>query len=63
MQQYVICAEKNHTNLAKNKYFCKVIDHCKYRDVTYSICNLRFNVSYEIPVIFHNFQTMNIILL
>ena len=39
------------------------MDHCKYRDVTYSICNLRFNASYEIPVISHNFQTMNIILL
>ena len=46
--------KKNHTNVAKNETFCKVMDHCKYRDVTYSICNLRFNVSYEIPVVLHN---------
>ena len=26
----------------------------KYRDAAHSICNLKFNVPNEIPVVFHN---------
>ena len=37
--------------------------HChftgKYRDATHSICNLRFNVLNEIPVVFHNHSNYN----
>ena len=44
-----VCIDKNHE---------KVKDHChytgKYRGKAHSICNLRFNVSNEIPGIFHN---------
>ena len=36
----------------------KVRDHChytgKYRGAAHSICNLKFNVPSEIPVVFHN---------
>ena len=44
--------------LLKIKIFKKVRDHyyftCKYRGAAHSICNLRFNMSMEIPVVFHN---------
>ena len=53
--------------LAKNKNFRKVRHHChytgKYRGATHSICNLKFNVSYEIHVVFLAVQTTIIILL
>ena len=43
--------EKNH----------KVRDHChytgKYRDAAHNICNLRYKVPKEIPVVFHNGST------
>ena len=36
----------------------KVRDHChytgKYRDAALSICNLKFNVPHEIPIVFDN---------
>ena len=36
----------------------KLRDHChyrgKYRGAAHSICNLKFNVPNEIPVVFHN---------
>ena len=36
----------------------KIRDHCyytgKYSGETHSICNLKFNVTDEIPVIFHD---------
>ena len=37
--------------LAKNKNYRKVRDHCHYC-AAHSICNLKFNVSNEIPVVF-----------
>ena len=44
--------------LSKSINYQKVRDHChytgKYRDAGHSICNLKFNVLNEIPVIFHN---------
>ena len=42
--------------LAKDKHYCEVRDHCyftgKYRDAAHSICNLRFNVPNEILIAF-----------
>ena len=39
----------------------KVRDHChyagKYRGAAHSICNLRYNIPKEIPVVFHNGST------
>ena len=44
--------------LSKNMNYQKVRDHChytgKYRGAARSICNLKFNVPSEIPVVFHN---------
>ena len=41
----------------------KVRDHChytgKYRDAAHNICNLRYKVPKEIPVVFHNGSTYN----
>ena len=46
------CTDKN------NK---KVRDHChytgKYRGAAHSICNLRYKIPREIPVVFHNGST------
>ena len=43
---------------ANDKNYRKVRNHChyagKYRDASHSICNLKFNVPNEIPVVFHN---------
>ena len=42
----------------KNKNNKKVRDHChhtgKYRGAAHSICNLRYKIPREIPVVFHN---------
>ena len=50
-------------NFARNKNYQKVRDHCnftsKYIGVAHSICNLRFNVSNGIPVVFHNGSNCN----
>ena len=44
-----------------NKKHHKVRDHChdtgKYRGAAHNICNLRYNVPKEIPVVFHNGST------
>ena len=43
---------------AKGKNYQKVRDHYhsarKYRGAAHSVCNLKFNVPNEIPVVFHN---------
>ena len=40
------------------KKYHKVRDHChytgKYRDAVHNICNLRYKIPKEIPVVFHN---------
>ena len=50
-----ICGKRT---LKKFKNYRKVRDHChytgKYRGAAHSICNLKFNVPGEIPVVFHN---------
>ena len=44
--------------LAESKNYCKIRDHChyagKYGSAAHSICNLKCDVSNEIPVVFHN---------
>ena len=55
---YYICRGKVLKKFGKDKNYQKVRDHChytgKYRDAAHSICNLKFNVSNEIPVVFLN---------
>ena len=51
--------DKNHQKVRHQK----VRDHChftgKYRDAAHSICNLRFNLPNEIPVVFNNISNYN----
>ena len=53
------CFDENEKN--KFKLYQKVRDHChytrKYRGTAHNICNLRYNIPKEIPVIFHNCST------
>ena len=48
-------------NIFNNKKHHKVRDHChytgKYKDAAHNICNLRYKVPKEIPVVFHNGST------
>ena len=59
-QKYAIFVEKESKTITITKTitYCKVRDHChytaKYRGAAHSICNLKFNVPDEIPVVFHN---------
>ena len=64
--------EKNHNN-QKVCYICKKVfdtsdkkhhkvrDHChysgKYRGAAHNICNLRYKIPKEIPIVFHNGST------
>ena len=56
--EYYICGKRFLRKFANDKNYQKVRNHrhCtgKYRGATHSICNLRFNVPNEIPVVFHN---------
>ena len=53
-----ICKKEFNNNDKKNY---KVRDHChytgKYRGPTHNICNLRYKVPKEIPIVFHNGST------
>ena len=44
-----------------NKKYHEVRDHChyagKYRGAAHDICNLRYKIPIEIPVVFHNGST------
>ena len=55
-----ICEKKFSTN-DNNKKYHKVKDHChysgKYRGASHDICNLRYKITKEIPVVFHNGST------
>ena len=50
------CTDKNDENEFKLKH--KVRDHChytgKFRGATHNICNLRYKIPKEIPIVFHN---------
>ena len=53
-----ICKKEFDKSDKKN---CKVRDHChytgKYRGAAHNICNLRYKIPKEIPVVFHNGST------
>ena len=53
-----IWGEKSKKGLAKEKNDQKIGNPChytgKYRGTSHSIYNFKFNVSYEIDVVFHN---------
>ena len=53
-----ICGRRILKKLSKCKNYWKVRDRCYYtvknRGAAHSICNLKFSVPNEIPVVFHN---------
>ena len=53
-----ICGKRILKKLSKSINYRKVRNHChytgKYRDAAHSICNLKFNLPNEIPLVFHN---------
>ena len=55
---YYICKKEFNKNDKKNY---KVRDHChytgKYRVAAHNICNLRYKIPKEIPIVFHNGST------
>ena len=57
-KKYVIYVKKEFDN---NKKQQKVRDHCHYtgmyRGAAHNICNLRYKIPKEIPVVFHNGST------
>ena len=58
MRKNVIFVEKEPKKNAKDINYQKVRGHCqstqKYTGAVQSICNLKFKVANEIPVVFHN---------
>ena len=52
-----ICGKGIQEKFAKDKNYQRVGNHChytgKYREAAQSICNLKFNMSNEIPVVCH----------
>ena len=56
---YICKKEFNTDNIDKKHH--KVKDHChytgKYRGAAHNICNLRYRIPKEIPVVFHNDST------
>ena len=63
-----ICKKKKkiENKYLENEKYRKVRDHChytgEYRSAAHSICNLKYSVPKKIPIVFHNGQTMIIIL-
>ena len=59
-RRYYICKKKFGTDDNIKKYY-KVRDHCqytgKYRGAAHDICNLRYKIPKEIPVVFHDGST------
>ena len=53
-----ICKEKFVNKYLKDKKYQKVRDHChyigEYRPAAHSICNLKYSVPQQIPIVFHN---------
>ena len=52
---------REHVTDDSDKKYHKVKDHChytgKYRGAAHNICNLRYKIPKEIPVVFHNGST------
>ena len=55
-----ICKKEFNTDDSDKKHH-KVKDHChdtgKYRGAVHNICNLRYRIPKEIPIVFHNGST------
>ena len=52
---HYICYKKLENKYAKYKIYRKVREYTvEYRGTAHSICNLKYNVSKEIPIVFHN---------
>ena len=55
-----ICKKEFNTDYSDKKHY-KVRDHChytgKYRGAAHNICNLRYKIPKEIPIVFHNGST------
>ena len=53
-----VCKKEFNKNDEKNY---KVRDHChytgKYRSAAHNICNLRYKIPKEVPIVFHNGST------
>ena len=60
-KKFVIYVKKRFSTDDNNKKYHKVRDHChytgKYRGAAHDICNLRYKIPEEIPVLFHNGST------
>ena len=58
-KKFVIYVKKEFDKNDKKHY--KVRDHChctgKYRGAAHNICNLRYKIPKEIPIVFHNGST------
>ena len=61
-----ICKENLKANMLRIKKYCKVSDHCyytsEYREAAHNICDLKYNVPKEIPIVLTIYLTMIIIL-
>ena len=57
-QKVCYICKKGRSTDGDNKKYHKVRDHChyggKYRGAAHNICNLKYKMPKEIPVIFHN---------
>ena len=53
-----ICKKEFNTDDDNKKHY-KVKDHCHYRGAAHNICNLRYKIPKEIPIVFHNGSTCN----
>ena len=62
-QKVCYICKKEFDDNDNNKKRQKVKDHChytgKYRGAAHNICNLRYSIPKEIPVVFHNGSTYN----
>ena len=60
-QEVCYICKKGFSTDDNNKKYHKVRDHChytgKYRGAAHDICNLRYKIPKEIPVVFHNGST------
>ena len=60
-QEVCYICKKGFSTDDNNEKYHKVRDHChnrvKYRGVAHDICNLRYKIPKEIPVVFHNGST------
>ena len=56
-QKVCYICKKEFDNNDNDKKQQKVRDHCKFRGAAHNICNLRYKIPKEIPVVFHNGST------